>query len=144
MDIKSFLIGLLCSVLIAILFVAWSDMSAAPAVETETFTSLSRWFGRRRLPNFTSSTREHATSISWSLLVALKKCGKKLSLNDNCHSLRAPWDSKTKGGDIQQTEETMQIKKLASLKAGGLFLLGRCWIILSVFDTIHMLRDCSN
>ena len=35
MDIKSFLIGLLCSVLVVILFVAWSDVGAARAAATE-------------------------------------------------------------------------------------------------------------
>jgi len=36
MDIKSFLIGLLCSMLVVILFVAWSDVGAVPAAATET------------------------------------------------------------------------------------------------------------
>ena len=35
MDIKNFLIGLLCSALVVILLVAWSDVGAAPVAATE-------------------------------------------------------------------------------------------------------------
>jgi hypothetical protein len=69
MDIKSFLIGILCSVLVVVLFVAWSDVGAAPAAATH-------GHGRYQLTSPSVDRHwllDHKTGALWTLHVSTKK-----------------------------------------------------------------------